>query len=111
MNNGFFTGKVIKQPKFARGKNGMEYVVLFVRDMISETYRGHQPLGQFTCFTPKVVKYLKNVGVKAGDFVVVVYQIDNFMEEVKGKVLQRTGTLATKIWVVKTLKDVKQTNN
>ena len=102
MNFCFYTGRVGKPPKYARSESGVEYVSFSIEETSQEAYRGNYAILHFSCFSKKVLDYLKRVEFKQGNIVVVVARTDYFPEEVKGKTIYRMGLNATKVLVVKT---------
>ena len=108
-NEVILVGRIGRVMKFAMSQSGNEYVY-FALEVENQTHQGewekeyHQTL-HIMCFKRPVVKYLKDVGAKQGNIVVLFGYASSFMSEIKGKDVLQNSINATEIFVVKTKKD------
>ena len=108
-NEVILVGRIGKVVKFAMSQSGNEYAYFMLevenqnhsQEWESEYY---QTL-HIMCFKKPVVKYLKDVGAKSGNIVIIFGYASSFLSEIKGKQVLQNSINATEIFVVKTRKD------
>ncbi len=110
MNDCHFSGRV-GRVNFSQAQNGNPYVGFCVEEKKVEDETGRKNLLWVNCFQHNVIKYLKALNFKIGDYVAVEASAESFTEEIKGTTYSRQGFNAKKVWIVKTMKDAEQQNN
>ena len=110
-NEVILVGRIGKNLKFAMSQSGNEYAY-FTLEVENQTHQGewdkeyYQSL-HIMCFKRPVVKYLKDVGARSGNIVVIFGYASSYKSEIKGKELLQNSINATEVFVVKT----KRTND
>ena len=110
-NEVIIVGKIGQVIKYDKSKSGNEYAYFLVdvENQKNAVNVGgwesemHQSL-HVMCFKRQVLKYLKNVEAKTGNFVVIFGYVGSFVSEIKGKTMLQMSINATEIYIIKTKK-------
>lgn len=92
--------------RYKMSKSGNEYLY-FTIELENQTHSNEWESEYFQrlhimCFKRPVVKYMKNLKAKGGNFVVIFGFAGSFSSEIKGKQLLQNCINATEIYVIKT---------
>lgn len=114
-NECVFVGRVSGAFKESIANNGSPYI-WFLLDVVNKanansTLNNYHQHINIMCFKPKVIKYLKNVGLKGGNTVIIFGFVSTFNSEVHGKNIISNGINANEIYVVKTQNNNDGTKN
>lgn len=103
-----FIGQIINPVKEKKTKAGSTYIYLAVeivaRANANSTENNARQIIHIMCFRRQTVAYLRKVGAKKGNFVVVFGFISVFREEVRGKDRFINAVNANEVYVIKTRK-------
>lgn len=108
-NDLILVGRIGRILKYSMSKSGNEYAY-FLMEIENQTHSSEweselQQTLHVMCFKQNVVKYMKKVGAKTGNIVIIFGFVASFQSEIKGKQVLQNSVNATEVYIVKTKQD------